>query len=141
MTDTVRLTADVARRLIAEARAAAPRECCGLLVGTADLVDECVATANLDPDPSRFLVDPAAHIYLNRRLRGSSRAVVGVYHSHPRGGAGPSPSDVAEAHYPEFVHLIVSALDRPAPAIAGYRIIRGIVSTLRVEVSPATRTS
>ncbi len=141
MIDAVRLTADVARRLIADARAAAPRECCGLLVGTGDLIDECVATANLDPDPSRFLVDPAAHINLNRQLRGSSRAVVGVYHSHPRGPARPSPSDVAEAHYPEFVHVIVSALDRPAPELAGYRIIRGIVTTLRVEVSPAARPS
>ena len=139
--DTVRLTADVAQRLVAEARAAAPRECCGLLVGSTDLIDECVAAANLDPDPSRFLVDPAVHISLNRRLRGTGRAVVGVYHSHPRGGGGPSPSDIAEAHYPEFVHVIVSSLDRPEPAIAAYRIIRGIVTALPVEVGPPTETS
>jgi proteasome lid subunit RPN8/RPN11 len=139
--DTVRLTADVAQRLRVEARAAAPRECCGLLVGSPELIDECVATANLDPDPSRFLVDPAVHINLNRRLRGAGRGVVGVYHSHPRGGGGPSPSDIAEAHYPEFVHVIVSNLDRPEPAIAAYRIIRGIVAVLPVEVGPPTQTS
>jgi proteasome lid subunit RPN8/RPN11 len=90
------------------ARRDAPRECCGLLVGTAERIVESVPTANLDPSPSRFRVDPAVHIRLNRTLRGTGRAVVGVYHSHPRGPARPSPRDVEDAAYPDFVYLIVS---------------------------------
>lgn len=146
MSPTVRMTAAVARRLREEAIAAAPRECCGLLIGPLDLVDDCLIddcapTANLDPHPSRFLIDPVVHIELNRSLRGTGRAVVGIYHSHPRGSGAPSPSDVAEAHYPDFVHVIVSNLDQPEPAIAGYRIIRGIVSVLRLEVTPGSGSS
>ena len=90
------------------ARRDAPRECCGLLVGTAERIVESVPTGNVDPSPSRFRVDPSVHIRLNRTLRGTGREVVGVYHSHPRGPAWPSPRDVQEAAYPEFVHLIVS---------------------------------
>jgi proteasome lid subunit RPN8/RPN11 len=135
---TVRITAAVARRLREEAIGAAPRECCGLLLGSPDLIDECAPTANLDPHPSRYLIDPAVHVELNRRLRGTGRAVVGAYHSHPRGSGAPSPSDVQEANYPEFVHVIVSGVDQPEPALAGYRIIRGIVSVLRLEVTPGS---
>ena len=130
---TVRVAAGILRQLAAHARQAAPRECCGLLVGTAQLIDECVATANVDRHPSRYQVDPAAHIALNRRLRGTGRAVVGVYHSHPRGGAEPSPTDVAEALYPEFVHVIVSAVQERVPRVGAYRIISGRVERLLVE--------
>ena len=89
----------IAAALVAHARAAEPRECCGFLVGRGSHVDECVPTANVDPNPSRYQIDPASHIALNRRLRGSSRSILGVYHSHPRGGDAPSPSDVAESAY------------------------------------------
>jgi proteasome lid subunit RPN8/RPN11 len=129
----LRIAADLRRQLVEHARQAAPGECCGLLVGTSSRVVRCVPTANLDPSPSRYQVDPAAHIRLNRELRRSGLGVVGVYHSHPRGPAEPSPSDVAEAHYPEFVHIIVSSLEDDHPEIRAYRIIRGIVAPIRLE--------
>ena len=50
-------------------------------------------------------------IAVNRRLRGTPRSVIGAYHSHPRTEAVPSPRDIAEAHYPEFIWLIVSLAD------------------------------
>jgi proteasome lid subunit RPN8/RPN11 len=33
--------------------------------------------------------------------------ILGVYHSHPRGPAVPSSTDVAEAYYPEWLYVIV----------------------------------
>ena len=134
--DTVELADGIATRLVAYARTAAPRECCGFLVGRGSRIDECVPTANVDPDPSRYQIDPASHIELNRRLRGSSRSILGVYHSHPRGGAAPSPSDVAEAAYREFVYVIVSLEDAETPAIRAYRITEGIVISIALMVSP-----
>ena len=56
----------------------------------------------------------------------AARSIVGAYHSHPLSPAEPSASDVAEASYPDFVHLIVSLLP-PAPEVRAYRIARGIV--------------
>jgi len=130
---TIRIAAGVVRELVTHARQAAPRECCGLLVGSPQHIVECVATANVDPHPSRYQVDPAAHIALNRQLRGTGRAVVGVYHSHPRGGVEPSPTDVGEAFYPAFVHVIVSVVHEAVPIIGAYRIIGGQVDRLIVE--------
>jgi proteasome lid subunit RPN8/RPN11 len=126
----------VADRIIQHARETAPLECCGLLVGTPAHIDEAVPTRNVDPHRCRFQVDPGEHIRLNRNLRGTGRAVIGVYHSHPHGPAQPSASDIAEASYPEFAYLIVSLRESP-PALVAYRLIGGIVSCLAIETEPA----
>src|SRR5690242_13556555 len=101
--ESVTIAAAAFDALIAHARREAPNECCGLLIGSPSRIDESIAARNVAASPSRFLIDPSEHIAINRRLRGSSREVVGTYHSHPHSPAEPSPTDVAEAYYPEFV--------------------------------------
>jgi [CysO sulfur-carrier protein]-S-L-cysteine hydrolase len=129
---TVYIHPDAISAIVAHATAEAPRECCGLLVGRWNRVDWAAAAVNVDPAPERrFLVDPKRHIDLQRELRRGSLAVVGAYHSHPRSPAEPSPSDVEEASYPDFIHLIVSMLP-PAPDVRAYRITRGVVTALRL---------
>jgi proteasome lid subunit RPN8/RPN11 len=115
---------DIVRaEMIAHARAAAPNECCGLLVGAGSLIDGCVRVRNVDPTPARrYRLDPAEHIAVNRRLRGTNRIVVGCYHSHPHSPPVPSAADCAEAYYPDFVWVIVS-LHTDEGAIAAYRIV------------------
>ena len=108
--------------LLAHASEEAPRECCGLLVGSGPDIDGAVRSANLDPDPARYRLDPAVHIATNRTLRGTGREVVGVYHSHPHSAAVPSPTDCREAYYPEFIWVIVSLAAPQAEAVAAYRL-------------------
>jgi proteasome lid subunit RPN8/RPN11 len=83
-----------------------------------------VPARNVLAHPSRYQIDPQDHIDLNRRLRGTARSVIGAYHSHPRTPAVPSPRDLAEAHYPEFVWVIVS-LESGSPAFGLFRIVDG----------------
>jgi [CysO sulfur-carrier protein]-S-L-cysteine hydrolase len=111
--------------MIAHAREEAPNECCGLLAGRDGRVDECVRTRNLKGSPSEYLVDPADHFAAIRRVRAEGRSIIGAYHSHPRSRAVPSPTDVSEAHYPEFVYVIVSLADAGAPEVRAYRIGNG----------------
>ena len=120
----MRIRESVWGALVAHARDEAPNECCGLLVGLADAIEEAVRTRNLESSPMRFRVDPRDHIALNRRLRPTSQRVIGAYHSHPRSPATPSASDTAEAFYPEFIYLIVSLAVPDRPDICGYRVIR-----------------
>jgi proteasome lid subunit RPN8/RPN11 len=129
---TIRLCEAVRAELVAHARAEAPRECCGLLVGRDTLIDDCLRSANLDPDPNRYEIDAGLHVAANRRLRGTGRAVIGAYHSHPRSPAWPSPSDVAEAYYADFIWMIVS-LAEPEPAIKAFHIADGHVVELAIE--------
>jgi proteasome lid subunit RPN8/RPN11 len=118
-------------QIVAHAHEDAPDECCGLLVGTADRIDEAVRTANLERSPNRYQVDPAAHFALIRRLRGTDRSIVGAYHSHPRSAAAPSPSDIGEAYDPELVYVIVS-LASVEPEVRAWRIRAGGAVELRV---------
>lgn len=133
----VRLTRAVREAIVGHARAARPHECCGLLVGAGGLIDECVPSANVDPLPAtRFRLDPAVHVRIIRRLRGTPRTIAGCYHSHPATAALPSPADVAEALYPDFVWVIVSLVDPDEPAVAAFRITAGGCTRLALEVVP-----
>jgi proteasome lid subunit RPN8/RPN11 len=116
------LAASVRQAIVAHARAEAPKECCGLLIGAGRRVDFAVPLSNLDPRPtSGFRVDPAEHIAVRRIVRRvtPARAVVGVYHSHPRGPAVPSSRDIAECHYPDWIFVIVG---RGGRSIRGYQL-------------------
>ena len=95
-------------------------------------VEESVRTANLEAGNARFLVDPAEHFALVKRLRGTGRDVVGAYHSHPRSAAVPSPTDVAEAFSEEFLCVIVSLLDPSTPAVRAYRLGKDAACELEV---------
>ena len=97
--------------ILAAARARFPSECCGLLEGTLTregwVVCAIHETGNLADDPERhFLIDPQAQIELLRRLRGTERRVIGCFHSHPRGRAEPSLTDLSGATETDFLWLI-----------------------------------
>jgi proteasome lid subunit RPN8/RPN11 len=130
--DVVHLSDAARADMIAHARAEAPRECCGLLIGQAARIDESVRIRNIHANPARYLLDPAEHIATNRRLRGSGHSVVGCYHSHPHSPAIPSDTDRAEAYYSEFVWMIVSLAVPDVPEVAAYRLRNGEFVTIEV---------
>jgi proteasome lid subunit RPN8/RPN11 len=107
--------------MIAHAREEAPLESCGLLIGRPGVIEEALRTRNARRSATTFLVDPADHFAAIRRVRAEGRAILGAYHSHPRSPAVPSPVDLHEALYREFVYVIVSLLD-PAADVRAYRL-------------------
>lgn len=112
--------------IVAHATSEAPRECCGLLVGKGDLVERAVATRNEDDSPlTRYRVDAADHFAVIRGLRGSDRAILGAYHSHPFTAATPSPTDLAEAWPAPFVYLIVSLRYQGRPDVRAFQVAEG----------------
>lgn len=96
---TVRISSEAAAAIRAEAVAAHPHECCGLLLGAvADAIDRAVPARNVAADPaSTFEIDPAALIAAERAARGGGPMLLGYYHSHPNGRAEPSARDRADA--------------------------------------------
>jgi proteasome lid subunit RPN8/RPN11 len=103
-----------------------PHECCGFLLGTGATLAFAVPMANLAASSSRYRIDDRAHIELRRVLRrlDPPLTIRGVYHSHPAGDAVPSSTDVREAHYADWIHVIVGLGRRP-PRIAAFRIRGG----------------
>jgi len=110
--------------MIDHARRDAPLECCGLLVARDRVIDQSIPTRNLKASPVEFLIDPADHFAALKRMRVQGCEIVGAYHSHPSSPALPSPSDLADAHYEEFVYVIVS-LAGADPVVRAYRIRSG----------------
>jgi proteasome lid subunit RPN8/RPN11 len=115
-------------QLTLQARAAFPRECCGLIEGSCN-GDEIRATAlyptrNLAIEPDRFEIDPAAHFALLRGLRGTGREILGCYHSHPNGRPELSPRDRKGAAEEDFVWL-VAAIAAGEVTLAAFTCPRG----------------
>jgi proteasome lid subunit RPN8/RPN11 len=127
----VRIDREALTAIVAHARRDAPNECCGLLVGRADGPAECetegpaksgphvlhvleaIPCSNGAADPTRrYEISPVDYFAQIRRCRRINEAqserfaVVGAYHSHPRGNPEPSETDVEQA-FRDFVFLIV----------------------------------
>jgi proteasome lid subunit RPN8/RPN11 len=123
----------VADAVIAHAKECRPRECCGILLGTTDHITEAVRAGNLSESPTRFLIDPKAHIEARRAARAQGLEVVGFYHSHPYSPALPSATDLAEAQYPGCVHLIVGFVEG-TPEIRMFNYSDGRAAELKATV-------
>lgn len=93
------LSPRAAEAIVVRARHTWPDEICGFLWGERRpglmIVTDHLPMLNASPDPRRFLIDPAAHIALLRRLRdnGQEDNLLGPYHSHPSGDPRPSVYD------------------------------------------------
>lgn len=85
-------------RLVADAADSPDAEICGLLFGTADVIDAAQPAQNVAADPGRrFELDPAVLFAAIRAERAGGPRLVGYYHSHPSGDPVPSACDAAEA--------------------------------------------
>ena len=130
----VHLPTVVRRSIVQHARQATPRECCGFLIGTSAGIQFAMPMANAERSAVKYRIDERAHIDLRRALRAfvPRLEIRGVYHSHPVGAAAPSPTDIAGAHYPEWVHVIVGLKGRAN--VRAFRITKGQVRELRISL-------
>jgi proteasome lid subunit RPN8/RPN11 len=134
-TGAVRIRLNVLAGISAHARRDAPRECCGLLVGKDDLVDEYVCTTNIRGGTVAYQIEPAEHFAAIKRARVLGRTIMGAYHSHPRSPAAPSPTDLEEALGGDFLYLIVSLAGEP-PEIGAYRLVDGRFASVEFVAVP-----
>lgn len=105
--------------VVAHALEGTPEEVCGVLGGTygeAESTVEAVERAdNAAPAPEyEYAIAPDEQLALMDGLEARGLDVVGFYHSHPRGPAGPSATDTDRAAWPDRSYLIVDlAGDQP----------------------------
>lgn len=122
----IRITAQVKQALAEQALQARPAECCGLLSGDSRLITDVHPLRNEAERPeSRYFASPEDLFAAMRRIREAGQILCGIYHSHPRSPAYPSPADVQMAFYPEAVYFIISLeprLDMRAFRISGAKI-------------------
>lgn len=111
-TPRVELPPPLAAAIAAAAARAAPAECCGLLEGVRCdgmfIVQALHPARNLSPEADRFEIDPRDHLAAVKKARGAGAAIIGCYHSHPKGAAKPSAHDLAGAGEEDFLWLIAA---------------------------------
>jgi proteasome lid subunit RPN8/RPN11 len=105
------------------AEAAAPEECCGLLLGTTDLIAVALPARNDAAEPlRRYEINPADHFAAIRQARKLRLDVIGAYHSHPRSEPVPSPTDLNQA-FAAFIFVILGPSD--GPRVRAWRLDEG----------------
>jgi [CysO sulfur-carrier protein]-S-L-cysteine hydrolase len=121
-------------QVTSHAQGAYPAEGCGLLVGLHSAVDRFIPMKNISPSEAHYEMDPGELISALRDLRNTGEDLLAIYHSHPRGPAQLSQTDIGRAYYPDAAHLIISLAEPESPQAAAFRIIDGAVFPVEVHV-------
>jgi [CysO sulfur-carrier protein]-S-L-cysteine hydrolase len=121
------LPAALREEIVAHARVERPKEACGLVAGRAGHATRVIRCANAHPAPvTRYSIDPREQLRAFRDMEANGEELFAIYHSHPITQPYPSPTDRAEAHYPDAFYVLVSLRDA-TPEVRAYRVRDGWV--------------
>jgi proteasome lid subunit RPN8/RPN11 len=127
VSDTLDLARALRDEMVAHARAEAPKEACGLVAGRDGRPARVIRCANAHETPvTRYSIDPREQLRAFREMEAAGEELLAIYHSHPATQAYPSPTDRAEAHYPDAFYVLVSLRDA-APEVRAFRVRDGWV--------------
>ncbi|HET7698909.1 MAG TPA: M67 family metallopeptidase [Vicinamibacterales bacterium] len=131
----MKIRQQVLDRIVAHAVGDLPNECCGLLIGNAQVVEDAAPARNVRRSRTRFQVEPADHFAAIRRARAAGLDVIGAYHSHPNGPSGPSETDRARLTDPAMFHVIIS-LAHGTRTVRAFRFADGNFTPLELVPVP-----
>jgi len=114
------LPEDIAAEIILHAKAEAPNECCGVLLGKGDAVSQVRRARNVKASPVEYELDPKEHVNILRAADDARLDVVGFYHSHTFSEAYPSITDISKMSDWGYFYLIASLADAAAPVVRAY---------------------
>jgi len=104
-----------------------PHECCGVMVGSVEngvkTVTQLIPAENqrTDSPANRYLITPDLLNELEKKLKGTDRAILGFFHSHPDVPARPSTYDQDHA-WPWYSYVIVSVNKGEAGEIHNWKL-------------------
>lgn len=120
--------------MLAQLQAAYPLEACGLMGGENGRVRRLYPVENALQSPVAYEMEPVQQVRGLLDIEAEGWQLVAIYHSHPAGPPTPSPTDVAQAYYPEALHVIVSLQDRQRPTARAFAIDEGQVREVPFQV-------
>ena len=117
-------------QMIAQARADAPLETCGLLAGRDERATHILPVPNVLRSPVQYRM--GGQEFADAMMACDFQPLA-IYHSHPAGPPVPSPTDIAEAFYPDSVYIVISLAQEP-PSVRAFRIVSGVVTEVELQV-------
>jgi proteasome lid subunit RPN8/RPN11 len=144
---SVSLPAAIRDAIVSAARAAAPLEMCGLIVGSGIASEggrplRWVETRNAAASPYLFEVDAADLVRVSLEVDAREEALWAIVHSHVASPARPSPTDIRGSFYPDVLHLIVSLAEAEAdpatgrPSLRAWRISGDAATEVALGIEP-----
>ena len=117
-----------------DVQARLPQEACGLVGGLQGRALQVYPATNALHSPVSYRMEAEEQVRIILGLEKLGWDMLAIYHSHPSGPDHPSPTDLAEAAYPEAVYLIWSP-EAGEWACRGYLIRDGQYTEIPVRVS------
>jgi len=134
MAERVLVRSEILREMVVHARREPELECCGLLAGRDGVITTIFPAKNALASSTAYEVAPKELFFLFRTMHSEGLTHLGIYHSHPATENVPSPSDIAQAWYPDQAYFILSPrADAPKP-IRAFSICDGIAQELEIEI-------
>ena len=116
--------------MLAHVLADRAEERCGLLAGQANRVRAVLPVPNVLHSAVAYQMSGREFI---EAMAACDFEPVGIFHSHPAGPPGPSPTDIAQAAYPDSIYVII-ALNQSPPSVRAFRIVAGVVTKVDISV-------
>ena len=132
--NTLQIPKHIFSQMLAQARAQAPLEACGILAGTEDLVQRLYKMTNTDQSADHFMMAPEEQFAVIKDMRAKGLEMVAIYHSHPVSPARPSAEDIRLALTPEVLYVIVSLQEPTKPQVRGFTIENDVVAESPVKI-------
>lgn len=120
-------------QMIAQARAEAPAEACGILAGAGGRAEKLYKMTNADAACDHFMMEPAEQFSVAKDIRSADLEMLAIYHSHPESPARPSDEDIRLALTPGVIYVIVSLL-ADETVVKGFLIDDGDVTEVPVSI-------
>jgi len=120
---------------VAQARAEAPNECCGMIATQDGRAVQLYRATNAAASPLRYEIDGMEQYRIQMEIEDRGWELGAIYHSHTRSQPYPSQTDINLATYPDSLYVIVGVAG-PEPEVRAYRIVDGQVSEAPLDVRP-----
>jgi proteasome lid subunit RPN8/RPN11 len=120
--------------IVAQARAEAPNECCGMIAAVDGRAVAVHPARNAAASPLRYEIEGMEQYRIQSAIEDAGHDLGAIYHSHTRSDPLPSQTDINLAFYPESLYVIVGVKDPARADVRAWRIAGGEVSEAPLEV-------
>jgi proteasome lid subunit RPN8/RPN11 len=130
----IRIPESVYRKMVEHAKRENPLECCGLLGGKEQTVQEIFETQNVARSPILFSMDSKEELMVLREIENQSMEIIAIYHSHPHTIPFPSETDVKMAFSFDVPLVIISLKERDNLVVKAFQIRKEAIYLEEIEV-------
>jgi proteasome lid subunit RPN8/RPN11 len=135
MAGSIRIHAKILSGILEHAKREPLTECCGLLAGRDGIIDTIFPATNALNSATVYEIAPKELFLLLREMREQGLEHLGHYHSHLHTENFPSPTDIAQAGYPDHAYFIATLLPGAAEPVRAFSIRQGSPDEIKLIVT------